>query len=32
MQTLIALNVRIPEEVRIVGMDDVKYSSLLPVR
>ena len=31
MQTLIALNVRIPEEVRIVGMDDVKYSSLLPV-
>jgi len=31
MQTLIALGVRIPEEVRIVGMDDVKYASLLPV-
>jgi DNA-binding LacI/PurR family transcriptional regulator len=31
MQTLIALNVRIPEEVRIVGMDDVKYAGLLPV-
>jgi DNA-binding LacI/PurR family transcriptional regulator len=31
MQTLIALGVRIPEEIRIVGMDDVKYASLLPV-
>ena len=31
MQTLIAFSVRIPEEVRIVGMDDVKYASLLPV-
>ena len=31
MQTLIALGVRIPEQVRIVGMDDVKYASLLPV-
>jgi len=31
MQTLLALGVRIPEEVRIVGMDDVKYASLLPV-
>jgi GntR family transcriptional regulator of arabinose operon len=31
MQTLIGLGVRIPEQVRIVGMDDVKYSSLLPV-
>jgi DNA-binding LacI/PurR family transcriptional regulator len=31
MQTLMGLGVRIPEEVRIVGMDDVKYSSLLPV-
>lgn len=31
MQTLMALGVRIPEEVRIVGMDDVKYASLLPV-
>ena len=31
MQTLLSLGVRIPEEVRIVGMDDVKYASLLPV-
>jgi GntR family transcriptional regulator, arabinose operon transcriptional repressor len=31
MQTLLALGVKIPEEVRIVGMDDVKYASLLPV-
>jgi DNA-binding LacI/PurR family transcriptional regulator len=31
MQTLIGLGVRIPEEVRVVGMDDVKYASLLPV-
>jgi DNA-binding LacI/PurR family transcriptional regulator len=31
MQTLIGIGVRIPEEVRIVGMDDVKYASLLPV-
>jgi len=31
MQTLLALGVRIPEEVRIVGMDDVRYASLLPV-
>jgi len=31
MQTLIALDVQIPEQVRIVGMDDVKYASLLPV-
>jgi len=31
MQTLQGLGVRIPEEVRIVGMDDVKYASLLPV-
>jgi DNA-binding LacI/PurR family transcriptional regulator len=31
MQTLIGLGVRIPEQVRIVGMDDVKYASLLPV-
>jgi len=31
MQTLLRLGVRIPEEVRIVGIDDVKYSSLLPV-
>jgi len=31
MQALIGMGVRIPEEVRIVGMDDVKYASLLPV-
>jgi DNA-binding LacI/PurR family transcriptional regulator len=31
MQTLMSFGVRIPEEVRIVGMDDVKYASLLPV-
>jgi DNA-binding LacI/PurR family transcriptional regulator len=31
MQSLLGLGVRIPEEVRIVGMDDVKYASLLPV-
>ena len=31
MQTLLGFGVRIPEDVRIVGMDDVKYASLLPV-
>jgi DNA-binding LacI/PurR family transcriptional regulator len=31
MQMLMSLGVRIPEDVRIVGMDDVKYASLLPV-
>ena len=31
MQTLLALGLRIPEEIRIVGMDDVRYASLLPV-
>jgi DNA-binding LacI/PurR family transcriptional regulator len=31
MQSLLSLGVRIPEEVRIVGIDDVKYASLLPV-
>jgi GntR family transcriptional regulator of arabinose operon len=31
MQALLGFGVRIPEEVRIVGMDDVKYASLLPV-
>jgi GntR family transcriptional regulator of arabinose operon len=31
MQTLVGLGIRIPEEVRIVGMDDVRYASLLPV-
>jgi DNA-binding LacI/PurR family transcriptional regulator len=31
MQTLLGIGVSIPEEVRIVGMDDVRYASLLPV-
>lgn len=31
MQTLLGLGVDIPSEVRIVGFDDVKYASLLPV-
>jgi GntR family transcriptional regulator, arabinose operon transcriptional repressor len=31
MQTLLALGRRIPEDVRIVGIDDVKYASLLTV-
>jgi GntR family transcriptional regulator of arabinose operon len=31
MQTLIKLNKRIPEDIRIVGIDDVKYANLLPV-
>ena len=31
MQMLLGLGVRIPEDVRIVGMDDVRYASLLPV-
>jgi DNA-binding LacI/PurR family transcriptional regulator len=31
MQTLLAIGTKIPEEVRIVGMDDVRYASLLPV-
>jgi len=31
MQTLLALGRRIPEDIRITGIDDVKYASLLPV-
>jgi DNA-binding LacI/PurR family transcriptional regulator len=31
MQTLLGHGVRIPQEVRIVGIDDVNYASLLPV-
>ncbi|HUP05097.1 MAG TPA: GntR family transcriptional regulator [Bryobacteraceae bacterium] len=31
MKTLGALGVRVPEEVRLAGIDDVKYASLLPV-
>jgi DNA-binding LacI/PurR family transcriptional regulator len=31
MHTLISLNRRIPEDIRIVGIDDVKFARLLPV-
>jgi GntR family transcriptional regulator of arabinose operon len=31
MHTLIRLGRRIPEDIRIVGIDDVKYASLLPI-
>ena len=31
MHTLLALGQRIPEDIRIVGIDDVKYARLLPV-
>jgi GntR family transcriptional regulator, arabinose operon transcriptional repressor len=31
MQTLISLGTRIPQDVRIVGIDDITYASLLPV-
>jgi GntR family transcriptional regulator, arabinose operon transcriptional repressor len=31
MHGLIELGVRIPEEIRMVGLDDVKYASMLPV-
>jgi GntR family transcriptional regulator, arabinose operon transcriptional repressor len=31
MAGLVSYGVRVPEEMRIVGIDDVKYSSLLPV-
>ena len=31
MAGLVSLGIRVPEEMRIVGIDDVKYSSLLPV-
>jgi len=31
MHTLISLGKRIPEDIRIVGIDDVKYARLLPV-
>ena len=31
MQVLLGFSLRIPEDVRIVGMDDVKYAGLLPV-
>jgi DNA-binding LacI/PurR family transcriptional regulator len=31
MHSLIQMNYRIPQDVRIVGIDDVEYASLLPV-
>ncbi len=31
MHSLISLGVRIPDDIRIVGIDDVKYARLLPV-
>jgi DNA-binding LacI/PurR family transcriptional regulator len=31
MQVLLGSGIRIPEDLRIVGMDDVRYASLLPV-
>ena len=31
MHTLMRLNYRIPDDVRIVGIDDVEYASLLPI-
>lgn len=31
MHSLIALNLRVPDDVRIVGIDDIPYASLLPV-
>jgi GntR family transcriptional regulator of arabinose operon len=31
MHTLISIGQRIPEDIRIVGIDDVKYAGLLPV-
>jgi len=30
MQTLLGLGVRVPEDVRIAGIDDVRYAGLLP--
>jgi GntR family transcriptional regulator of arabinose operon len=31
MQNLLSIGVRIPEDIRIVGIDDVKYAGFLPV-
>jgi GntR family transcriptional regulator of arabinose operon len=31
MQTLLALGVRIPEDIRMTGVDDVRYAKFLPV-
>jgi GntR family transcriptional regulator of arabinose operon len=32
MQTMIGLGVKIPEDVRLVGVDDVRYAKFLPVK
>ena len=31
MQSLSALGARVPEDIRIAGIDDVRYASLLPI-
>jgi DNA-binding LacI/PurR family transcriptional regulator len=31
MRTLLRLNLRVPDDIRLVGIDDVEYASLLPV-
>jgi DNA-binding LacI/PurR family transcriptional regulator len=31
MHTLLSIGVKIPEDIRMVGCDDVKYARLLPV-
>ena len=31
MQTLLGLGVKVPEQIRIAGIDDVRYAGLLPV-
>ena len=31
MQTLMSMGKRIPEDIRIIGIDDVKYAGLFPV-
>ncbi len=31
MQTFVARGVKVPEEIRVVGIDDVAYASLLPI-
>jgi DNA-binding LacI/PurR family transcriptional regulator len=31
MQTLISIGIRVPEDVRVAGIDDVRYASLLPI-
>jgi DNA-binding LacI/PurR family transcriptional regulator len=31
MQTLMNLDIEIPKKIRLMGIDDVKYASLLPI-